>query len=153
MRKLAVIAALALFFSCAKKEEKQVTTTPEAKVTVDSANADDKNVDADEDLHGCKTSEGFTWSVLKNECVRIFEVATRLKPFDDKNAETAAMGAFVIFEENQGNRAELFLVNEPNPIMLERKSEGDSYVNGDWQLIPWKGYVLKKAGEILYTGQ
>lgn len=128
-------------FSCAKKvsqESTNVTPKEPKKETV---------VGADADEHGCKASAGYTWSVLKKECIRIFE-GTKLSHYDDGKTYTTA--SYVIFN---GDKAELFLDTQKGSIILERKSEGDSWVNGDWQLIPWKGYVLKKDGKILYTGQ
>lgn len=150
-----LLLSLFLTISCTKKGEmtapvvvKDSITKDGVKVEIDTAKT--PTVGADSDAHGCKASAGYTWSQLKQKCIRIFEEGTKLSPYDSEN-QSAEMTAFVIFEEN-GNKAELFLPNE-KPIILERKSEGDQYVNGDWQLIPWKGYVLKKGKEILYTGQ
>ena len=84
---------------------------------------------------------------MKKECIRVFENSTRLNHAEDGKAYSTV--SYVIFD---GNKAELFLDTQKESIILERKSEGDSWINGDWQLIPWKGYVLKKAGKILYTG-
>ena len=53
--------------------------------------------------------------------------------------------AYVIFD---GDKAELFLDTQKDAIMLVRKSEGESWINGDYILIPWKGYVLKKGENI-----
>lgn len=127
--------------SCGKKvSQENVSSTPkEPKKEV--------MVGADADTHGCKASAGYTWSSLKKECIRIFD-GTRLSHYDDGNTYTTA--SYVIFD---GNKAELFLDTQKESIILERKSEGDSWINGDWQLIPWKGYVLKKAGKILYVGK
>lgn len=105
----------------------------------------------DLDENDCKPSAGYTWSVLKKECIRVFEIGIRLNHYE-QSGETATTSAFVIFENN-GNKAELFLDTQKESIILERKSEGQPWVKDDWQLIPWKGYVLKKAEEIKYTGQ
>ncbi|SDK01968.1 hypothetical protein SAMN04487935_2325 [Flavobacterium noncentrifugens] len=127
---------------------KDSITKDGVKVEIDTAKV--PTVGADSDAHGCKSSTGYTWSELKQKCIRIFEEGTKLSPYDSEN-QPAGMAAFVIFEEN-GNKAELFVPNQKS-IILKRKSEGGQYVNGDWQLIPWKGYVLKKGKDILYTGQ
>ena len=142
-----IIGILFVVISCGKKEEKSIEKTESEKEIV-SETIKPEIVGADEDNHGCKPSTGFTWSELKKECVRVFEVGTKLNPypFDEKNTTVA----YVIFE---GDNAELFLPNEKSSIMLVRKEEGMPFDNGDWSLIPWKGYVLKKAGEIIYTGQ
>lgn len=33
---------------------------------------------ADSDEHGCKASAGYTWSKIKGECVRVWEVGSKL---------------------------------------------------------------------------
>ncbi|SHL24186.1 hypothetical protein [Flavobacterium chilense] len=129
-----------LSFSCAKKvSQDSVGTKEETKKEI---------VGGDSDVHGCKASAGYTWSALKKECVRLFEIGTKLSHAED--GKTYSTVAYVIFE---GNKAELFLDTQKEPILLERKSEGDSWTKDDYQLIPWKGYVLKKAGKIIYTGE
>jgi len=141
MKKMFLFLIIASSFSCAKKvAQENVNTTPKEP-------AKEAVVGADADSHGCKASAGYTWSTLKKECIRIFE-GTKLSHYDDGKTYTTA--SYVIFD---GNKAELFLDTQKESIILERKSEGDSWVNGDWQLIPWKGYVLKKGEKILYTGE
>jgi hypothetical protein len=133
-----IIAALS--FSCGKKvSQESVTTKEEVKPNV---------VGGDSDAHGCKASAGLTWSTLKKECIRIFDNSTKLVHAEDGKTYTTV--AYVIFE---GNKAELFLDTQKESVILERKSEGEPWIKGDLQLIPWKGYVLKKAGKIIYTGQ
>lgn len=137
MKKIMLFTMIAgLSISCAKKVS-QENTIPKQKENL---------VGADSDSHGCKASAGYTWSTLKKECIRVFE-GTKLSHYDDGKTYTTA--SYVIFD---GNKAELFLDTQKESIILERKSEGDSWINGDWQLIPWKGYVLKKEGKIVYTG-
>lgn len=141
MKKIFLFSIIILSFSCGKKvsEENKTPKQQEAKPVV---------VGGDADTHGCKGSAGYTWSVLKNECVRLFEVGTKLSHAED--GRTYSTVAYVIFD---GDKAELFLDTQKDPILLERKSEGDSWTKGDYQLIPWKGYVLKKDGKIIYTGE
>ena len=140
---------IGLSFSCAKKvsEEKKPTqeTTKAVKEETDSSVS---VVGGDSDEHGCKASAGYTWSLLKKECIRIFENSTKLSHAEDGKTYTTV--AYVIFD---GDKAELFLYTQKESIILERKSEGDSWVKDDLQLIPWKGYVLKKGEKILYTGE
>ena len=138
MKKMLVLTIMvSAAFSCASKVSQESNVQKEEKVLVGG----------DTDSHGCKASAGYTWSTLKKQCIRIFE-GTKLSHFEDGKTYTTA--AYVIFE---GNIAELFLDTQKESVILERKSEGDSWINGDWQLIPWKGYVLKKGEKILYTGE
>ncbi|RED26470.1 hypothetical protein BD847_0389 [Flavobacterium cutihirudinis] len=144
MKKMILIVMIvSTALSCAKKVSTENTNSQEPK----KDSAKETVVGADSDVHGCKASAGYTWSELKKECIRIFE-GTKLSHYDDGKTYTTA--SYVIFD---GNKAELFLDTQKESIILERKSEGDSWTNGDWQLIPWKGYVLKKDGKILYTGE
>ncbi|QLC67965.1 hypothetical protein LPB248_03605 [Flavobacterium sp. LPB0248] len=133
---------IASAISCGKKVSQENTSTTPKETQKEVA------VGGDSDSHGCKASAGYTWSTLKKECIRVFENSTRLNHAED--GKTYSTVSYVIFD---GNKAELFLDTQKESIILERKSEGDSWVNGDWQLIPWKGYVLKKSGKILYTGE
>lgn len=138
MKKMFLIMAIAII-SCGKKvSQENITSKEPQKETI---------VGADSDSHGCKASAGYSWSILEKECIRVFE-GTKLSHYDDGKSYTTA--SYVIFD---GNKAELFLDTQKESIILERKFEGDSWVNGDWQLIPWKGYVLKKGKDILYTGE
>ncbi|OCB77711.1 hypothetical protein [Flavobacterium piscis] len=140
MKKIFLFSVIiGLSFSCAKKVAQENNRPKEETKKV---------VGGDVDTHGCKPSAGYTWSSLKKECVRLFEVGTKLAHAED--GKTYSTVSYVIFE---GNQAELFLDTQKEPILLERKSEGDSWTKDDYQLIPWKGYVLKKNGKIIYTGQ
>ncbi|WPO77370.1 hypothetical protein [Flavobacterium sp. KACC 22761] len=144
MKKIILVAFIVVSsFSCAKKVSPEKSDSQEVKEPKKEA-----IVGADSDEHGCKASAGYTWSVLRKKCIRVFENSTRLNHADD--GKTYSTVSYVIFD---GNKAELFLDTQKESIVLERKAEGDSWINGDWQLIPWKGYVLKKGEKILYTGQ
>lgn len=141
MKKMLLLAIMVITaFSCGKKVAQENVTTKEIKK--------EAAVGGDADSHGCKASTGYTWSILKKKCIRTFEAGTKLNHAEDGKTYTTV--AYVIFD---GNKAELFLDTQKESIILERKSEGDSWVNGNLQLIPWKGYVLKKDGKIIYTGQ
>jgi hypothetical protein len=135
---------IGLTFSCAKKVSQEETKPIKEEAKPEHI------VGGDSDAHGCKGSAGYTWSAVKNECVRLFEVGTKLE--HAKDGKTYSTVAYVIFEKD-GNKAELFLDTEDGTIILERKAEGEPWINGDYELIPWKGYVLKKAGKIIYTGE
>ncbi|MEN2487453.1 hypothetical protein AAYQ05_06610 [Flavobacterium sp. B11] len=142
MKKMFLFLIIASAISCGKKVSQENTSTTPKEQQKEAV------VGGDSDSHGCKASAGYTWSTLKKECIRVFENSTRLNHAED--GKTYSTVSYVIFD---GNKAELFLDTQKESIILERKSEGDSWVNGDWQLIPWKGYVLKKAGKVLYTGE
>ncbi len=137
---IVMIVVLFGIFSCTKKSE-----TQEPAPIVDSVKT--PIVGSDQDPHGCKTSAGYTWSNLRKECVRIFEVGKRL---DSNQKDT--MSAFVIFDETE-NKAELFTILEKEPLILERESKNRPWVNSDWQLSKSKGFVLKKGNQVLFLGK
>ncbi len=110
-------------------------------------------VGADSDVHGCKTSAGYTWSPLQEKCLRLFESGKRLDAMA-QGARAEGLAAYVVFDKT-GARAEVFLPGEKSPLLLEPSGiEGEQvWAAGDYRLIPWKGYVLKKNGQAIYAGE
>ncbi len=104
-----------------------------------ACNTPQKMVGNDQDKHGCKGSAGQTWSVLKNNCIQVFNEGTRLNPIETKEGE-AIISAFVLMNDDQ-SKAELFLGNEAN-IILDKNSEGNFAA---------KKYVYKPSESILYV--
>jgi hypothetical protein len=112
-------------------------------------------VGADSDEHGCKGSAGYTWSVVKNECIRIFESGIRLDakaPDIDKTTS-----AFVVFKsETDEAQAELYLPTSKTSILLaqDKKVGSGKWANKDYVLSQWKGvYTLEDSKKKeLYQG-
>ena len=146
MKRISILTLIVLIsVSCSKKIEQKTETK---KDSIAQKNTNIVGNDADE--HGCKPSTGYTWSALKNECVRVFEVGTRLNHTvsQNKNYETSA---FVIFDND---KAELFLDNGEKPFILERKSAEKPYISGDWQLVKEeKYYILKQNDVVLFSSK
>ncbi|RZJ75914.1 MAG: hypothetical protein EOO45_04085 [Flavobacterium sp.] len=103
------------------------------------------------DANGCVTSAGYKWSVIRKECIRVYEEGYRLNIIEKLADEDASGSAFVIFEED-GDRAELYLPDTDKGIMLTKDSKTGPYKNKDWTLQLQNGYTLKKDGIILYAG-
>lgn len=108
-----------------------------------------KKSGGDTDEHGCKSSAGYQWSVIKNNCIRVFDEGIKLNPLEATVNKTSS--AYIIFS-NDNNKIELFLPSEKTSVILERKGEGQPWHKDDWELIPWKGYVLKKNKIPVYGG-
>ena len=106
----------------------------------------------DKDDKGCVASAGYTWSELKRNCVRPFEVGIRLNPAAEVKQGDAVYSAFAILEENGGNKAELFMPNQKASIIMEREAEGKPYVKDDWKLKTTNGYQLMKGDSLMYAG-
>jgi hypothetical protein len=107
-------------------------------------------VGADKDENGCLASAGYTWSKLNKECVRAFS-GIQLTPINKPDEDDATLCAYLLFDEKADN-VELFLPNEEKSIILHRESEGNPWIYKNYQLIPWKGYVLKIDDKPLYSG-
>ncbi|WP_284652008.1 hypothetical protein [Flavobacterium terrisoli] len=112
--------------------------------------AKDSSVVNDKDEHGCLATAGYIWSRMNKECVKGY-TGMQLNPSDNPENEDETLSAFVIFSEDQ-SKAEVFLPNEANSVVLTRLAEGKPWVFEDWQLVPWKGYVLKKGADIKFAG-
>jgi len=126
-------------------------------------NEEDKNpkeVDAakdvvlggDKDANGCLASAGYTWSKLNKECVRVF-TGIQLLPVEKRGTtqDQAVLAAYILFDKSKEN-AEIFLPNQDESIILKRESEEKTWINGGWQLVSYKGFVLKKEGKTLFSG-
>lgn len=70
----------------------------------------------DADGHGCRASAGYTWSVVRNDCIRLFESGIRLEATE---GETGS--AFIVFSTDS-LQAELFFSNGDASEVLDRRS-------------------------------
>lgn len=131
-------------FGCSPTQ-KPITGIPEK--------ADVKNLKTggDKDEHGCMASAGYSWSVLKNDCIRTFD-QHQLMPTESKG--TAVLAAFFLFNADE-TKAELFLPTEKTGIVLQRSGTEGNYVwkKDDLELFSWKGYALKKSGKTIFHGE
>lgn len=109
-----------------------------------------QNVGSDKDEHGCRASAGYTFSVIKNECIRVFEQKIKL---DEVNPGESSSIAAVIFSDDE-TKAEVFIPGEKAGIVLLREGQ-----DGDYK---WKkgkfsvaqkgtGFVLKKRRKIIFS--
>jgi hypothetical protein len=140
------ITTMLLFTSCKLTDGNSIEEEDEAKEVFvkDSTSVSDK------DEHGCLASAGYIWSKVNQECVKGFS-GIQLNPIDSPTNEDETKSAYVLFSEDV-NQAEIFLPNHENSMVLTRKAEGEPWVLDDWQLIPWKGYVLKQGDKNIFAG-
>lgn len=147
MKKISLLLFSALLmFSCKLTDQND----PEAEGENVPLAVKDSSVVNDKDEHGCLATAGYIWSKMNKECVKGY-TGLQLNPSDKPENEDETLSAFVIFSEDL-NQAEVFLPNEANSVVLTRLAEGKPWVFEDWQLVPWKGYVLKKGAEIKFAG-
>jgi hypothetical protein len=112
-------------------------------------------VGGDRDAHGCIGSAGYQWSVVKNECIRVFEKGIRLEPKDAKLGKSSS--AFVVFKsDTDEQKAELFLSFSKTSILLTKvgKNDAGTWKNKKYTLTQWKGmYSLENSSKkLLYQG-
>lgn len=81
-------------------------------------------VGADQDEHGCKASAGYSWSVIKQECVRPFELETKFK---DLNNNTLA--GYALFSKDK-KQVEIF-ASEFKPTIVLSSTGTESYTSTD----------------------
>lgn len=118
--------------------------------SVASAQLSPKGAGSDKDKHGCKGSAGYTFSVIKNDCVRIFEEKIQLKEVDTKKSYTS--NAAVILSED-GKKAEIFLPSSEGSLVLDKLASKKAvvYKKGQYTLTKNKNaYVLKLANKVVF---
>ncbi len=85
-------------------------------------------VGSDRDAHGCIGSAGYTWSNVRNQCIRIFEAGLAFEP-DPAPTQGAVLAAYLVLAPAEGavTAAELFVPGRaaPVPLTLVHTPEGD----------------------------
>jgi hypothetical protein len=145
--KVLLFASIAMLSACAPPAAPQ----PQPPITPPVA----PMPGADADAHGCKPSAGYQWSVLKNECIRIFETGIRLDPKAANLDQT--LSAFIVFKSTgEDGNAELFMPAAAQSVIMTKAPDKGA---GLWKadtltLSQWKGmYTLTgKNGKTLYEG-
>ncbi|KFF12546.1 hypothetical protein IW15_13535 [Chryseobacterium soli] len=114
-----------------------------------------QKVGGDRDVHGCIGSAGYTYSQIKNDCVRVFEQKIKLKEVDSDKSSTSMTA--VIFSKDM-KRAEIFIPDgNAKSIILDRQGKGKiwksgSHIKESYVLVPYKkaGYQIKKDDVVIY---
>ncbi|WP_223605478.1 hypothetical protein [Chryseobacterium sp. OSA05B] len=109
----------------------------------------------DRDVHGCIGSAGYTYSQIKNDCVKVFAQKIKLKEVGSDKSSTSMTA--VIFSKDM-KRAEVFISEgAAKSIILEREGKSKiwksgSYIKETYVLVPYKkaGYQLKKDDVVIY---
>lgn len=129
-----IMVASLLFVSCQQKNK-------EAAQSKETA-----TVGGDKDKHGCIASAGYTWSTLKDSCVRPFE---QIQLDIVNNSDSYETAAFLIIDDKK-HAAEVFLKESPESIVLKHVKEY-AYENQDYKLIQDQHcWTLIKGEKTLY---
>ena len=105
----------------------------------------------DQDEHGCLASAGYTYSIIKKTCVRVFEQKIQLNEVNPQG--TSASIAAVIFSEDN-KKAEVFLPGLTPSQILVRKGTKNNYTwkKGGLVLSKKTGYEIRKDGKLIFSG-
>jgi hypothetical protein len=154
MKKILILSTLLsviVLANCQQKSEEKTTTTDSTAV------AQETMVGNDIDKHGCKGSAGYQWSVVKNDCVRIFEVGVRLDAADTTLNQT--LSAFAVFANDEKENefdAEIFLPSLADSSLILKPIKDDgagTWGNGTYTLTQWKGmFTLEEGKKTIYQG-
>ena len=120
MKKTFTLSVVALAFAaCNNSTPQQADNAAEEPTTPQQ----ETMVGGDRDEHGCIGSAGYTWSVLRGECIQVFEVGTRLNPVDVEQEE-AVISAFIVSKEGDNSQVELFITGEDQNPILKKEADG-----------------------------
>lgn len=109
-----------------------------------------KLVGADKDKHGCIGSAGYTYSLIKKECIRPFEEKVQLI---SKDSTKSSQSIGVVIFNNDSSKAEIIIAeNKTNQILIRTGKKG-AYIwkKMDLTLSYKKGFILKKSNKVIYS--
>jgi hypothetical protein len=147
MKKISTLILLLLVVVSCKLTDKKEDAVGNQKMSMTTK---DSTVVNDKDENGCLASAGYVWSKVNKECIKGFS-GIQLNPMDKPDNDDETLSAYVLFNED-ASKAEVFLPKDTTSIVLSRKAEGKPWILNDWQLIPYKGYVLKKGDKNRFAG-
>ncbi|KAA2223767.1 hypothetical protein [Chryseobacterium sediminis] len=108
----------------------------------------------DRDVHGCIGSAGYTYSQLKNNCIKTFSQKIKLKEVNSDKSYTSMTA--VIFTKDM-KKAEVFIPDgAAKSIILNKEGKAKvwksgSYIKDSYVLTPYKkSYQIKKNDEVIY---
>ncbi len=110
-----IIVALAAACGCVSKNAKNTGAGTGVK-TVPGADAD---------KHGCRASAGYTWSEVRQDCIRVFEEGIKMISADPD----ATQAAYAVFS-GDGSKVELFIPGE-KPAVLSPAAEKDTWTDAE----------------------
>jgi hypothetical protein len=122
-------------------------------LSINTISAQSNKAGGDADAHGCRASAGYTFSVIKNDCVRLFEQEVQLNEVHPEGESTTFSA--VIFSKDT-KKAEVFIPGSAAGVILSRQGKKGSYVwkKGEFSLSQKaKGYVLQKSGKAIFSSE
>ncbi|MBB2148136.1 hypothetical protein [Pedobacter gandavensis] len=122
-------------FSCTPQKASTATEKQDtAKMATTDTTTEKKMIGGDKDEHGCLIAAGYSWSVLKQDCIRPFELKTKLKDLQNSN-----YAGYLLFSSDN-KQAEVFAVEFKPSIVLDAEG-AESYIAKD------NKYKMTKNGQ------
>lgn len=141
-------------YSIKEKELKLTDVKKKLVLVYQAVDTTKKVIGVADDSHGCNAAAGYTWSEVRQNCIRLFEDGVRLNSVTDT---ASTLSAFVVFSADS-TKAEVFLPeNNAHPVLDRRElpnkggyawnqADDDTLnvrkLNGSW--------VIEKRGNLLY---
>lgn len=108
------------------------------------------HIGGSKDKHGCYITAGYTWSSLKQACIRPFEVGIPLASIDQSASYKTA--AYIIIDMVE-KKAEIYVPNEQNSIMLHQNKKSE-FTNKRYALYQKdENWILSFDGKVIYQEQ
>ncbi len=111
-------------------------------------------IGADKDVHGCIASAGYTYSVVRGGCIRVWEAGTALVPVVPMG--DPVLNAYAVQSEN-GTQVEVFLPGVEQGVLLSRDENVDlpMWQGQGWTLTydPDQGWKLSQYGQLVYASK
>lgn len=102
----------------------------------------------DKNEHGCDLKAGYKWSNLDEKCIRVFEEGYRLSSIAKDSLGNSKNAYFFIADDSL--RAEVFLPDSKESIVLTREDEGENFKFKDFELKQKGGYALIYNDNVLF---
>ena len=112
-------------------------------------------VGADKDAHGCIASAGYTYSVVRQVCIRVWEQGVALTPV--VQIAEPVLAAYVV-ENAAKTQAEVFMPGLNEGLVMTRNAQlplPTWTAPGGWTLTyePAPGWRLMQGGQLLYASK
>lgn len=156
---ISFLSGILFLFAC-NNEARTKTTAEDTNQIVAKDNPPPSNdtvpavkVGDDADEHGCKASAGYQWSMIRKECIRLFESGIKMEPKDPALDKTTV--AYLLFSDDRV-RVEIFLPTQKKSVVIRKSSavnEPEQWVNGPLGLKLQDGvYSLYDEAKLIYQG-
>lgn len=116
--------ALALFSCNSQHASIPIEKKDSTKMATADTTPNRPAIGGNKDEHGCLIAAGYSWSILKQDCIRPFDLETKLKDLKNSN-----FGGYLLFSADH-KQVEVFGVEFKPSIVLDAEGP-DTYLSKD----------------------